>query len=98
MEYKKKYKFILSLALIGTITGSISLIISSVAIYKIDKNKIDKLKYYLNTQGQAIWGNSIIWQDRWTGLSFSLYFSWKKSHSVDVRWDGTYPENYFDKN
>ncbi|MCL8211007.1 hypothetical protein LT336_00759 [Spiroplasma sp. JKS002671] len=89
-ESKKKFKLIFFLALIGTLTGTVGLILGSVSVHKSAK-----LNYYLNPDGEAIWGSSIIWQHNYN--SVSLYFAWKKISFNDIEWNGIYPENYFNK-
>ncbi|MCL8210088.1 hypothetical protein [Spiroplasma attinicola] len=81
-------KLIFALALTGAVTGSISLIIGSVAIHKTDY-----LNYYLNQGYKAIWGKGTIWKS--SEDSFYLYFG-KKINENDTKWDGTYPKGYFD--
>lgn len=74
-------------------TASISLIIGSVAVHKTDK-----LNYFLNEYGETVWGNSTIWVSIYNYPDiFSLYFSFKKNSSIDIKWDGNYPDNYFKK-
>lgn len=92
---KQFKKLVFALALLGAVTGSISIIISSVS-----DHKSNKLNYYLDRDGRAIWGDSVIWFNKWewnTASYFSLYFGWKKTHIEDLKWDGIYPENYFEK-
>lgn len=79
-------KVIFALALTGAVTGSISLIISSVAAHKTDH-----LNYYLLPSREAVWGKGTIW----VSLNGAGFYFAKHGYKDDIKWDGTYPKGYF---
>lgn len=40
-------------------------------------------------------GGATIWEHRYDHNIISLYFANKKGDKTDIRWDGTYPNGYF---
>ena len=78
-------KLIFALALTGAVTGSISLIIGSVAVHN------DGLNYYLKPSREAVWGKGTIW----VSLNGAGFYFAKHGYKDDIKWDGTYPKGYF---
>ncbi|WP_338956696.1 hypothetical protein [Spiroplasma endosymbiont of Tiphia femorata] len=56
-------KITLALALTGAVSGVTGLIIGSIA-----QNKTSELKYFLNNDHTAVWGNTTIWEENVGGL------------------------------
>jgi len=103
-------KLIFALALTGAVTGSISLIIGSVAIHEYYATYFTTSSISLIIGSVAIHktdhlnyylnqGYKAIWGKGtiWKSSedSFYLYFG-KKINENDTKWDGTYPKGYFD--
>lgn len=83
------YKQISILALFLATTG---LIVGSVA-----HHKINELNYYLDYDYEAYWGRAPIWAEKVNNYhKIKLYFGIKPSKQDDIKWNGIYPERYFD--
>lgn len=84
-------KITLALALTGAVTGVTGLIISSLA-----HHKTNDLNYFLDHHYNAHWGASIWKSQRGDHYKIDLYFAIKPNRDKDIKWDGTYPDGYFD--
>ncbi|WP_342219162.1 hypothetical protein [Spiroplasma endosymbiont of Amphimallon solstitiale] len=85
-------KITLALALTGAVSGVTSLIIGSLA-----HHKTNDLTYYLDHNKQVVLGTSTIWQENVGGEhKIRLYFDIVK-HNNDIKWNGIYPNGYFNK-
>lgn len=82
--YKITSILALFLATTGLIIGSIS------------HHKTNDLTYFLNHNHTAVWGNTTIWEYKSTSGGISLYFSSKSTSIDDIKWDGVYPDGYFE--
>ena len=86
-------KITLALALTGAVSGVTGLIIGSLA-----HNQTNSYKSYLGHDYTVYWGaGTTIWSYKTKDKhKISLYFSIKPKDGNDIRWDGTYPDGYFD--
>ncbi len=85
-------KITLALALTGATTGTIGLIMGGVLTHNIGTN----VKYYLEPNGEVVYGTTTIWWNKWSSPSkINLYFAKIKHHDEDIKWDGIYPDGYF---
>ncbi|WJG69220.1 hypothetical protein SIXOD_v1c00400 [Spiroplasma ixodetis Y32] len=54
--------------------------------------------YYLKPNGEKVYGTTTIWWNKFLSPNkTSLYFNTVKEHSEDIKWDGKYIQNYFNK-
>ncbi|WP_342217461.1 hypothetical protein [Spiroplasma endosymbiont of Amphimallon solstitiale] len=75
----------LFLATTGLIVGSLA------------HHKTNELSYYLDYDYEAHWG-AIIWAEKVSNYhKIKLYFGIKPSKQDDIKWNGIYPDGYFDK-
>ncbi|WP_281749348.1 hypothetical protein [Spiroplasma ixodetis] len=52
---------------------------------------------YLKPNHERVYGDATIWWNKWYNPDKTdLYFSKVKHHDEDVKWDGTYTDNYFE--
>ncbi|WP_342266067.1 hypothetical protein [Spiroplasma endosymbiont of Villa modesta] len=77
-------------------------IISATALGLACKDGRQKLSFYLGHDYTAYWGaGTTIWSHKYTNddkHKIELYFSIKpEKNSDDIKWDGIYPDGYFDK-
>ncbi|WP_286641952.1 hypothetical protein [Spiroplasma ixodetis] len=88
-------KITLALALTGATTGTIGLIMGGLLTYQ-SKNELSFLNYdYTKTSGG---GGAIIWSQPMNNQhKIFLYFDIKSRHQGDIKWDGKYPDGYFNK-
>ncbi|WP_368486707.1 hypothetical protein [Spiroplasma sp. DGKH1] len=86
-------KYIL-FGLLISLLSLIAIITSSVAISKINNSKISDYKSYLERDGEVVFCNSTIWA--YYSDSHMTLSCRNSPQSGDVRWDGKYPEGYFD--
>ncbi|WP_174481497.1 hypothetical protein [Spiroplasma endosymbiont of Danaus chrysippus] len=57
------------------------------------------VKHYQERNGVMVYGTTTIWVNTHTSeWYFELYFSKKPKHEDDIKWDGNYPDWYFDGN
>ncbi|MBP1527558.1 hypothetical protein [Spiroplasma endosymbiont of Dactylopius coccus] len=55
------------------------------------------VKSYLEPNGEVVLGTTTIWWNKWYNPNKTdLYFSKFKHHDEDIKWDGTYTDNYFE--
>lgn len=86
-------KITLSLAMVGAITGTVGLIMSSIITHNVGGTK-----YFLKPNGERVYGDTTIWIDKTTSSNiFLLYFDNKPIHTKDIVWNGKYPDWYFNK-
>ncbi|WJG70593.1 hypothetical protein [Spiroplasma ixodetis] len=53
---------------------------------------------FLKPNGERVYGDTTIWVNKHTSSNiFDLYFVNKPIHTDDIRWDGKYPDWYFNK-
>ncbi|WP_342275826.1 hypothetical protein [Spiroplasma endosymbiont of Nebria brevicollis] len=82
-------KITLALALTGATTGTIGLIMGCVFTHNMENS-------YLEPNGEIVLGTTTIWWNKWDSPNETeLYFAKVKYHDEDVKWDGTYTDNYF---
>jgi len=85
-------KITLALALTGAVTGVTGLIIGSMA-----HHKTNDLQYFLDHHYNAHFGGAIIWENKRSDhYKIDLYFAIKPNNDIDKKWDGIYPNGYFD--
>lgn len=84
--YKITSILALFLATIGLIVGSVA------------HHKTNDLQYYLGHQYNVYWGGgTTIWSHKTKNEhKIDLYFGIKPDESYDIKWDGIYPNGYFD--
>ncbi|WP_400255133.1 hypothetical protein [Spiroplasma endosymbiont of Cleonymus obscurus] len=52
---------------------------------------------FLTPYHEWVFGDTTIWWNKWYNPDKTdLYFSKFKHHDEDVKWDGTYTDNYFE--
>ncbi|WP_281748843.1 hypothetical protein [Spiroplasma ixodetis] len=85
-------KITLALALTGATTGTIGLIMGGVLTHNMEN-------YYLKPNGEKVYGTTTIWENKCSSCkpTISLYFDIKPREKNDIKWDGIYPEGYFNK-
>lgn len=74
-------------------------IISATALGLACKDGRQKLNFYLAHDYTAYWGGAgtTIWSHKINnGTNINLYFDIKSHYDEDVKWDGVYPDGYFD--
>ncbi len=70
-----------------------SLIIGSQAY-----NQTNNYKSFLNYDYTVTWGGATIWSHQSGDYhKIDLYFDIKSRHQGDIKWDGVYPNGYFNK-
>ncbi len=86
-------KITLALALTGAVSGVTGLIIGSLA-----HNQTNGYQSFLGHDYTVYWGaKSTIWSYKTKDkYKISLYFGIKPLDSTDIKWDGIYPDGYFD--
>ncbi len=90
-------KITLALALTGAVSGVTGLIIGSLA-----HNQTNGYQSFLGHDYTVYWGGdgTTIWSHKYTNNDkhkIELYFSIKpEKNSDDIKWDGIYPDGYFD--
>lgn len=88
-------KITLALALTGAVSGVTGLIVGLVA-----HHKTNDLQYFLDYDYKVHWGGdgTTIWELKTSDEhKISLYFSIKPAYPDNVKWDGIYPDEYFNK-
>ncbi len=85
-------KITLALALTGAVSGVTGLIIGTLA-----HHKTNDLTYFLDHDYNAHWGASIWESQRSDHYKIDLYFAIKPANNNDKKWDGNYPNGYFER-
>lgn len=72
-------------------------IISATALGLACKDGRQKLNFYLKPDHIAVWGGATIWEHKRNDFrKIDLYFGINPSLKEDTKWDGIYPDGYFD--
>ncbi|WP_342267184.1 hypothetical protein [Spiroplasma endosymbiont of Villa modesta] len=87
-------KITLALALTGAVSGITGLIIGSIA-----HNQTNGYQSFLGHDYTVYWGGAgtTIWATKTNDkYKINLSFGIKKPLTTDIKWDGIYPDGYFD--
>ncbi|WP_342218368.1 hypothetical protein [Spiroplasma endosymbiont of Amphimallon solstitiale] len=89
----------INLGRITLILATLALIIATTGLILGAKSnsKTNELNYYLDYDYEAHWG-APIWAEKVSNYhKIKLYFGIKPSKQDDIKWNGIYPDGYFDK-